>query len=72
MKYVVVDYPPTSGQLEAAIENCPTEVRKNNVGDKCILKYRGALPAVFINDVIYEYADIIVEMDKPEWDSSDE
>ena len=64
--YVIVSYPPSSEQIEAAIEDLET-VRKSLDGTLCVLKWSGEEPPVFCGETTYNHAQILTIMHSADW-----
>ena len=71
--YVVVPLPEANlaNMVADCIETSVDTLRKNNTDTKTILKYEGSKPASLGALVVMTYAEILVELQKAEWQSEE-
>lgn len=70
--YVILTETATQTQLDDSVEKEAANVRQNDDQTKCVLKYSGSQPASFSGETEYTHSEIMVEMDKAEWQAGSE
>ena len=57
----------TQPMLDVCVQSSVSNLRTSVDGLLAVLKWNGANPPMFSGDVKYTHAQIIAEIDKPEW-----
>ena len=71
-KWVIVTVSAiTDDMIASAIQTSTTTLRKTNDGTKAILKWDGDTPSCFDGMTTYSHSEILTELRKSEWRSSE-
>ena len=71
-KWVIVTVSAiTDEMISSAIQSSIDTLRKTNDGTKAILKWDGDTPSCFDGMTTYSHSEILTELAKSEWTSSD-
>ena len=71
-KWVIVNVSDiTEEMIENAIQTSMSTLRKSLDGSKAILKWEGDTPSCFDGMTIYSHSEILTELAKSDWTSSD-
>ena len=71
-KWVIVTVSAiTDEMISSAIQSSIDTLRKTNDGTKAILKWDGDTPSCFDGMTAYSHSEILTELAKSEWTSSD-
>ena len=71
-KWVIVTVSAiTDEMISSAIQSSIDTLRKTNDGTKAILKWDGDTPSCFDGMTTYSHSEILTELRKSEWRSSD-
>ena len=71
-KYIIVNVSDiTDEMIMSAIQTSTATLRKTNDGTKAILKWDGDTPSCFDGMTTYTHSEILTELAKSEWTSSE-
>jgi hypothetical protein len=71
-KWVIVNVSDiTDEMIISAMQSSITTLRKTNNGTKAILKWEGDTPSCFDGMTTYNHSEILTELAKSEWTSSE-
>ncbi len=71
-KWVIVNVSDiTEEMIENAIQTSMSTLRKSLDGSKAILKWEGDTPSCFDGMTTYSHSEILTELNKSDWTSSD-
>ena len=71
-KWVIVNTSDiTDEMISSAIQTSMSTLRKTNNGSKAILKWDGDTPSCFDGMTTYTHSEILTELAKSEWTSSE-
>ena len=62
----------TDEMISNAIQSSMSTLRKTNDGSKAILKWEGDTPSCFDGMIVYSHSEILAELNKSDWTSSEE
>ena len=72
-KWVIVNVSDiTDEMIVSAIQSSMATLRKTLDGSKAILKFEGSTPSCFDGLTIYNHSEILEELAKSDWTSSEE
>ncbi len=72
-KYVIINASDVSSiDFSLVIENNESSLRYNNAGTKTFVKFEGDTPAFLSGKTQYTYSEILTELNKSEWVSTEE
>ena len=72
-KWVIINVSDiTSEMIHSAIQTSASTLRKTLDGSKAILKWDGATPSCFDGMTTYTHSEILTELAKSTWTSSEE
>ena len=61
----------TDEMISNAIQSSMSTLRKTNDGSKAILKWEGDTPSCFDGMIVYSHSEILAELSKDAWTSSE-
>ena len=71
--WVIVNVSDITDEMIAnAIQTSTSTLRKTNDGSKAILKWEGDTPSCFDGMTTYTHSEILAELNKSDWTSSEE
>lgn len=72
-KWVIVNVSDiTDEMIDSAIQSSMDTLRKTLDGSKAILKFEGNTPSCFDGLITYNHSEILTELAKSDWTSSEE
>ena len=72
-KYVIINASDVSSiDFSLVIENNESSLRYNNAGTKTFVKFEGDTPGFLSGKTQYTYSEILTELNKSEWVSTEE
>ena len=72
-KWVIVNVSDiTEEMISNAIQSGTSTLRKSLDGSKAILKWEGDTPSCFDGMIVYSHSEILAELNKSDWTSSEE